>query len=132
MAATMPIAMTTGTARAEIVATHHCRAATAAKMPTMRTMSTPQTMRPIVRFLIVNLFCPMWRWRWLEVAGYGRDLRRALRLMVKGRAIWHPFDNKTNGRSHGVSPPPAPWLLGRSAVEDHRLSELISKLSPQF
>jgi hypothetical protein len=37
--------------------------------------------------------------------------------------------------SHGVFPPSAPWLLGRSvlgAVEDHRLSELISKLSPQF
>src|SRR5262245_25004093 len=35
MAATMPTAMITGTARAEIVATHHCRAATTAKMPTI-------------------------------------------------------------------------------------------------
>src|SRR5215475_9726119 len=35
MVATMPTAMITGTARAEIVATHHCRAATTAKMPTI-------------------------------------------------------------------------------------------------
>ena len=51
MAATMPTAMSTGIARAEIVAIHHCRAAKAAKMPTIRAI--PKTIRPIVRFLIV-------------------------------------------------------------------------------
>src|SRR5262249_40083983 len=59
----------------------------------------------------------------LAVAGGCRLRKRPstrASVMVKGRAIWHPFDNKTHGRSHGVSPPPAPWLLGRSVLGGSR------------
>src|SRR5262249_17473532 len=79
------------------------------------------------------------RWhRWgLEGAAYGRNLRRALRSMVKttgliGRPHLAPpkaFDNKTHGKGatgFSLPRPVAPWSLGDA--ERQKFSALLKML----
>src|ERR1700730_10312717 len=87
--------------------------------------------------LMVKAFSIRGRWWRLEDAAYGRDLRRALRSMVKttgliGRRNWHRQKPSTGERATGFSlPPPRGSLVARclGAVED-RLSERSASCRP--
>jgi len=77
----------------------------------------------------------------MEDAAYRRDLRRAVRSMVKttgviGRAHLAPpkaFDNKTQGKEPRGFPfprPVAPWSLGGLGAVEDRLSERSASCRP--